>query len=233
MEFNEMLARARKTKGLTQSELGNILGVTPQTVSKWENGVAEPDMQTVKKLAAVLEMDVAQYFGGGKTSSDDDKIEIVKTKQSPARWLFYGIFYTLLGVAFLAIAAALGAKGELPVVFPIVFGVVAAPLALTAGIFCLVQYAFYKKTPDKIGEFCCGTLRICEPSVEIKCDDIATVTAHKAYEKWFFKFVGSDVTSRTFGKLAILTKDGKKIRLYNVENVEAVKDKLQGAIVRK
>lgn len=36
MNFNEKLIQLRKSKGLSQDELGNALGVSRQTISKWE-----------------------------------------------------------------------------------------------------------------------------------------------------------------------------------------------------
>ena len=38
MKFNEKLIELRKQKGLSQDELGNALGVSRQTISKWELG---------------------------------------------------------------------------------------------------------------------------------------------------------------------------------------------------
>ncbi len=41
MKFNEKLIELRKQKGLSQDELGNALGVSRQTISKWELGVSQ------------------------------------------------------------------------------------------------------------------------------------------------------------------------------------------------
>ncbi|MBQ8753130.1 MAG: helix-turn-helix transcriptional regulator, partial [Clostridia bacterium] len=41
-DFGERLYRLRREKGLTQAELGALLGVSSKAVSKWENGVAYP-----------------------------------------------------------------------------------------------------------------------------------------------------------------------------------------------
>ena len=34
-------AQLRKEAGMTQEQLGNVLGLTYQSVSKWENGVSQ------------------------------------------------------------------------------------------------------------------------------------------------------------------------------------------------
>ena len=51
MKFNEKLIELRKTKGLSQEELGNELGVSRQTVSKWELGQSYPDFQKLVLLS--------------------------------------------------------------------------------------------------------------------------------------------------------------------------------------
>ena len=43
----------RKKMNLTQKDLGDMLNVSPQAVSKWENGQAEPDTSTIKKLCQI------------------------------------------------------------------------------------------------------------------------------------------------------------------------------------
>ncbi len=55
MEGNgKRIAAFRKEKGLTQAELGEKLNVSSQAVSKWENDLSEPDLETVKRMAALF-----------------------------------------------------------------------------------------------------------------------------------------------------------------------------------
>ena len=41
MNFNEKLINLRKSKGLSQEELGADLKVSRQTISKWESGLSQ------------------------------------------------------------------------------------------------------------------------------------------------------------------------------------------------
>lgn len=51
MNFNEKLIDLRKSKYLSQEELGHELGVSRQSVSKWESGQSYPDFQRLVLLA--------------------------------------------------------------------------------------------------------------------------------------------------------------------------------------
>lgn len=59
--FNEKLKAARKQKGLSQTELGKLLGVQAQTISNWENGKSEPNLKTINKLCEALDVPL-RYF---------------------------------------------------------------------------------------------------------------------------------------------------------------------------
>lgn len=54
MELNERIAAVRKAAGLTQEQLGELVGVTRQAVSKWESGQTVPDAVTVGRLCLAL-----------------------------------------------------------------------------------------------------------------------------------------------------------------------------------
>lgn len=61
--FKDNLIYLRKEKGLTQRELAARLFVTRQAVSKWELGVNEPDLQTLKRLCEVLDCTTETLLG--------------------------------------------------------------------------------------------------------------------------------------------------------------------------
>lgn len=48
------LTRQREKKRLTQKELGEKLGVVGNTIYCYEKGRRQPDIQTLKKLAEIL-----------------------------------------------------------------------------------------------------------------------------------------------------------------------------------
>ena len=53
----------RKTKNITQKELAEALHVSFQTISKWENGIAMPDISYLPALAMYFDVDVEVILG--------------------------------------------------------------------------------------------------------------------------------------------------------------------------
>ncbi len=66
MEFNSELQRLRKQRGLSQEELGEKLGVSRQTISKWENGSAYPDMLNLITISDFFGVKIDDMISGGK-----------------------------------------------------------------------------------------------------------------------------------------------------------------------
>lgn len=58
------LAARRKEIGLTQQELGEQLGVTNKTISRWETGAYLPDLSTIPELCRILGITVNEFFLG-------------------------------------------------------------------------------------------------------------------------------------------------------------------------
>ena len=54
--FNENLIMLRKLKKLSQEELAEKVGISRQTLSKWETGESLPDIEKAKILADLLEV---------------------------------------------------------------------------------------------------------------------------------------------------------------------------------
>src|SRR5712691_6065016 len=54
----------RLQRGLTQSELGGHLGVTPQQIQKYENGANRVGASRLDQIAGALEVSLATLFDG-------------------------------------------------------------------------------------------------------------------------------------------------------------------------
>lgn len=60
--LSERIAELRKERGLTQEQLGQLVGVSAQAVSKWEKGGA-PDVELLPALADRLGVTIDSLFG--------------------------------------------------------------------------------------------------------------------------------------------------------------------------
>lgn len=60
----ELIREARKAKCYTQSELGDMLGVTNKAVSRWEKGESFPDVGVLENLAGVLDLKIQDIVVG-------------------------------------------------------------------------------------------------------------------------------------------------------------------------
>lgn len=65
------IAQHREAKGLNQSELARQLGVTPQSVQKWESGGA-PRTKRLQEIAAILGIQIVDLVGGNPRQSTED-----------------------------------------------------------------------------------------------------------------------------------------------------------------
>ncbi|ELY6624583.1 helix-turn-helix transcriptional regulator [Salmonella enterica] len=62
--LKDVLREKRKSLRLKQSEVAEKIGVTTQTYMKWENGVYEPKVSYISKIAKVLEVTEKEICNG-------------------------------------------------------------------------------------------------------------------------------------------------------------------------
>ena len=65
------IARLRREHNMKQDELAEMLDVTPQAVSKWENGASMPDIALLPKLANIFGVTIDDLFGADRTPEPD------------------------------------------------------------------------------------------------------------------------------------------------------------------
>ena len=73
--FSSHLSKLRKEKKLTQNELGKILGVSGQNISKFENGIFLPSIELIEKYAQYFNVSIFNiYYGLNDEALYDDII---------------------------------------------------------------------------------------------------------------------------------------------------------------
>lgn len=63
-KIGAFIAANRKKKGLTQEQLGEKLGVSNKTISRWENGNYMPDLSLLEPLSKELEISLNELLAG-------------------------------------------------------------------------------------------------------------------------------------------------------------------------
>lgn len=75
VHLGELLAELRQDKGITQKELGQILCVSPGTISNYENGVHLPDAEKLVALADFFHVTTDYLLGRTSSSVSSDVLQ--------------------------------------------------------------------------------------------------------------------------------------------------------------
>lgn len=100
MNFSENLINLRKANGMSQEALAEKLGVSRQTIYKWENGITYPDMDKVMDIAKIFKVTVDSLVSE-EAICDISKEEIIKRVNVFAKGIGLAIFIIMFGVAIL------------------------------------------------------------------------------------------------------------------------------------
>lgn len=109
MTFGEKIVFLRKSKGMSQDQLAELLGVTRQSVSKWERGEVVADTDRVLALSRLFGVSCDYLLNDGITDAASSKAAPPATASIPARsvkktyWHWLGLLLLLWGLGdFLA-----------------------------------------------------------------------------------------------------------------------------------
>lgn len=75
--ISERIAALRRERGLTQEQLGAMVGVSAQAVSKWETGGA-PDVELLPRLADQLGVSIDALFGRSSQTKQDIQEQLIQ-----------------------------------------------------------------------------------------------------------------------------------------------------------
>ena len=108
-QLGNNIAKFRKERGMTQDNLAELLSVSPQAVSKWENDVSYPDIEMLPKLATIFGVSMDTLFSNPVTPEtefvepenrkDPDKMLFkIRAKSHRGDWVSLNIPIALLKV---------------------------------------------------------------------------------------------------------------------------------------
>ena len=73
IKIGKFIAALRKEKSLTQEQLGERLGVTNKTISRWENGNYMPDVEMLSLLSKEFGVSINELISGERLLAEDFK----------------------------------------------------------------------------------------------------------------------------------------------------------------
>lgn len=101
-KFGEYIYNKRKKLGLTQDELGKLIGVTNKAVSKWEVGETMPDVLMLKSLANVLGVTVDELLTQQDLPEKQENI-IIETPNNKRLIITFVIICSLLIISIIVL----------------------------------------------------------------------------------------------------------------------------------
>lgn len=91
MNFGEQIQQLRKSKKMSQETLAKKVGVSRQSISKWENGAAYPEMKHIMKLCSIFHCQITDLVHGQLSDLNEMNYEIkenvVKLKRKKQKYL--------------------------------------------------------------------------------------------------------------------------------------------------
>lgn len=92
--IGDLIVEKRKERGLTQAELGSMLGISGKAVSKWERGLSKPCEEHWNRLVALLGLPVESTI-----TAEEKRVAPKATLMYTVRNEFVRIFATSVMIA--------------------------------------------------------------------------------------------------------------------------------------
>ena len=109
MNFNEKLIDLRKSRGLSQEELGAELHVSRQTVSKWESAQSYPEMDTILRICDLYQVNLDTLMRGSvEDSLVEDTAQYDKFMNRFSKRMAFAIGGIIAGVGLCGLLEAKG-----------------------------------------------------------------------------------------------------------------------------
>ena len=192
-KIGKFIAECRKQRKMTQSELGEKLGVTEKSISNWENGRNMPDLSLFRPLCNELNISLNDLMSGEKVKEKEyqEKLEenIINTidytnKKIENKNNFIGLILITFGVLISIIAVAIFPSESSWESIYSVFGVIISLIGVSK---------FTKKLPYSKRLICNFSYFLIFVLVLMTIDYLGVVIIHQAPRFSLVKISGENV----------------------------------------
>lgn len=105
IKIGKFIAKERKSKGYTQRQLADILGISDKTISKWECGNGFPEVSLLLPLCEKLEITVNELLTGERVSDTDyrkkaeeNMLNLVREAQESRKKIILSVMVAVLAL---------------------------------------------------------------------------------------------------------------------------------------
>lgn len=107
MEIGSKLKNARNKKGITQEKAAELLGVSRQTISNWENNKSYPDIISVIKMSDIYSVSLDHLLKEEKSMNRtyqeflEESTNTVKAKRNLGMIILFSAYFVIWAVAMI------------------------------------------------------------------------------------------------------------------------------------
>ena len=138
MFIGQIILNRRKELNMTQKQLAEKLNVTDRTISRWECGVSLPDVEMLKTVAKVLEVDITYFYEDVKEKEINytEEYDFEKIKKFKINSI---IPFVLVGISIL-----------MTLIIEQLFFKITLPLGFFSNTYRMIKYAFEEGITNQI-----------------------------------------------------------------------------------
>ncbi len=148
MEIGSKLKNARKEKGITQEHAAELLDVSRQTISNWENNKSYPDIISVIKMSDIYSVSLDHLLKEEKSMKQtyqeflEESTNMVKAKRNLGKIILISAYFIVWAVAMIAVWQT---RGPMTAGLDIIFRWILLPLFLLVSTVTVAKNDYWGK----------------------------------------------------------------------------------------
>ena len=217
MTFGERIRTNRIKNIMSQQQLAELLNVTPQTISKWENDLSEPGFQMVTEMTKIFHISHDELFIG-KTEILYKGCIYTATKDLRMK-KYYDFFVGFLIFLFLAMIITTAYISTFEILsWHFTFGFALFTISWILLLFVTSRWRYiYLDSPNDLLNVYRDKVVIQKGNLSVEGNKINNIYIQK------YRFYSGIRVFKNNGYLKILTTDNQKIVVRDIVDIEDLK----------